>query len=360
MAGTASATASARASTRAQTTAARVLYSLPTRLRRVIARTPVRLGGQELALDAQLFLRMLEIAGQQFVQSGVAESRRLMENSTPVVSGKRIEPVATTEYALPGVAGTIPATLYRPKALAQHSGLLVYYHGGGWVLGSRASHDNTARFLADHARVRVLSVEYRLAPENPFPAAVDDALRAYEYATEHADELGAHPGRIAVGGDSAGGNLAAVVAQQATLNERAPAFQLLLYPATDASRRRRSRELFADGFFLTDEQTDWFLEHYAPQGVDRTDPKLSPMLAEQLHGLPPAYITTAGFDPLRDEGEDYAKRLAEAGVSTALRRHSDLIHGFANFLGLGYRFSEALAEAAGALQVGLSRPNTPA
>jgi len=341
---------------KAQSTAAQLLYALPKRARRLLAGKPVRLGGQKLALDAQLFLRMLEIGGQQLVQGGVAESRRMMESSTPVVSGKPIQPVKTSEYTIPADTGSIPATLYTPTRLAAPSGLLVLYHGGGWVIGSRASHDNTARFLATHARARVLSVEYRLAPENPFPAAVEDALQAYHYAVANATTLGADPERIAVGGDSAGGNLAAVVAQQATHEGNAPAFQLLLYPAVDGTAHRRSREIFGDGFFLTGEHITWFLDHYAPAGVDRADPRLSPLLGEDLRGLPPTYIATAGFDPLRDEGEAYAERLAAAGVPTALRRHSDLIHGFVTFLGLGRRFREATAEAAGALQLGLSQP----
>ena len=342
---------------RAQSTATQLLYSLPKGARRAIAGKPVRLGNQRLALDAQLLLRMVEIGGQQLVQDGVAESRRMMDAAAPVIGGKPIQPVRTSEHIIPGDAGEIPATLYTPSRLAEPSGLLVFYHGGGWVIGSRASHDNTARFLATRARTRVLSVEYRLAPENPFPAAVDDALRAYHYAHTNAAALGAAQDRIAVGGDSAGGNLAAVIAQQATHEGRAPAFQLLLYPAVDGTCRRRSRELFGDGFFLTEDNITWFLDHYAPAGVDRADPKLSPLLTEDLRGLPPAYIATAGFDPLRDEGEAYAERLSAAGVPTALRRHSELIHGFVNFLAAGRRFSEATAEAAGALQLGLSRSN---
>lgn len=341
---------------KAQATAAQLLFSLPTGVRRAIAGAPLRLDGQELALDAQLLLRMQEMGGQQLVQGGVAQSRRMLDASAPVVSGKPIGPVATSEHTIPGDLGGIPATLYTPDRLAEPSGLLVYYHGGGWVIGSRRSHDNVPRFLATRARTRVLSVEYRLAPEDPFPAAAEDALTAYRHAHANAASFGADPGRIAVGGDSAGGNLAAVVAQQATWEGRAPVFQLLLYPAVDGTRRRRSRDMFGTGLFLTDEDITWFLDHYAPVGIDRADPRLSPMLAEDLRGLSPAYVATAGFDPLRDEGEAYAERLAAAGVPTALRRHSDLIHGFANFLAIGRRFPEAMAEAAGALQIGLSRP----
>ncbi|MGW9309391.1 alpha/beta hydrolase [Saccharomonospora azurea] len=342
---------------RVQAAGARLMYGLPRPLRRLVAGKPVRIDGQELALDAQLLLRLQQLSGAALVRGSVESSRAALDASRHLVSGPPIQPILTREIGIPAPHGEIAATLYTPEEAPHDSGLLVFYHGGGWVVGSRRSHDNTARFLAKYAGVRVLSVEYRLAPEHPFPAAQEDALTAFDFAHEKAGDLGADPRRVAVGGDSAGGNLAAVTAQVATRRGGGvPAFQLLLYPGVDATRRRRSRELFADGFFLTDDHMTWFIDHYAPEGVDRSDPTLSPLLADDLSGLPPAYIATAGFDPLRDEGEAYAARLADAGVPVALSRQSDLIHGYANFLGVGRRFREALAEAAGALKVGLSRP----
>lgn len=342
---------------RIQAAGAQLLYALPRPLRRLVAGRPVRIDGQELSLDAQLLLRLQRLSGTSLVQGSVERSRKSLDLSRHLVSGPPVQPVLTREVAIPAPHGEIPATLYTPEGLPTGSGLLVFYHGGGWVVGSRRSHDNVARFLAKHAGVRVLSVEYRLAPEHPFPAAQEDALTAFDFAHEKAGDLGADPRRVAVGGDSAGGNLAAVTAQVTTRRGGpSPAFQLLLYPGVDATRHRRSRELFADGFFLTDEHMTWFIDHYAPAGVDRSDPALSPLLAEDFSGLPPAYVATAGFDPLRDEGEAYAAKLADAGVPVALSRQSDLIHGYANFLGVGRRFREALAEAAGALRVGLSHP----
>lgn len=340
---------------RAQAATAQLLYALPQPVRRLIAGRPIRRDGQELALDAQLLLQIMRLSRQSLLSDTIERSRADFDIARHVVSGKPIEPVSTREVVIPDKSGELPATLYTPAGLPEPSPLLVFYHGGGWVIGTRDSYDNTARFLAQRAGVRVLSVEYRLAPENPFPMGADDAVTAFDYAYAKASELGVDPDRIAVGGDSAGGNLAAVTAQVTTRRGGpAPRFQLLLYPATDASTRRRSRELFAEEFFLTNEQIGWFLDQYAPAGVDRTDPRISPLLAEDLSGLPPAYIGTAGFDPLRDEGEAYAKRLTEAGVSTALSRQPDLIHGYVNFLGIGHRFREATAEAAGALRLGLS------
>lgn len=342
---------------RAQSAVAQLLYALPRPVRQVIAGRPIEMDGQQLALDAQLLLRLQKLAGSELVAGSVEQSRQAMDQSRHLLSGKPIEGVHTRELWIPAVNGELPATLYAPAELGEPSGLLVYYHGGGWVLGTRDSHDNAARFLAVTANVRVLSVEYRLAPEHIFPAAADDAVTAFDYAHAKASELGVDPARIAIGGDSAGGNLAAVVAQVTTKRSGpAPVFQLLFYPATDASVRRRSRELFGEGFFLTDANMTWFLDHYAPDGVDRTDPRLSPLLADDVSGLPPAYVATAGFDPLRDEGEAYADRLRHSGVPTALSRQADLIHGYVNFLGMGRRFREATAEAAGALRVGLSLP----
>ncbi|WP_435154465.1 alpha/beta hydrolase [Amycolatopsis sacchari] len=340
---------------RIEAAGAQLVFSLPRPLRRLIAGRPIRVDGQELALDAQLLLRLQQLAGVAMAKETPELARQMLAESAHLVSGRPIEPIATRELVIPDEHGGVPTTLYTPEGLPENSGLLVFFHGGGWVIGTRASHDNAARFLAKHAGVRVLSVEYRLAPEHPFPAATEDAIAAFDYAYAKAKDLGADPERIAVGGDSAGGNLAAVVSQVTTgRGGPSPAFQLLFYPGVDASVRRRSRELFGNGFFLTDTDMTWFLNHYAPEGVDRTDPRLSPLLAKDFSGQPPAYIATAGFDPLRDEGEAYGEKLREAGVPVTVSRQADLFHGYINFLGIGTRFREATAEAAGALRVGLS------
>ncbi|MTD55974.1 alpha/beta hydrolase [Amycolatopsis pithecellobii] len=340
---------------RVEAAGAQLAFGLPRPVRRLIAGRPIQVDGQVLSLDAQLLLRLQQFSGVAMSKRTPELARQVLARSHHLVSGAPIEPVGKRELTIPDDNGGIPATLYTPQGLPGNSGLLVFYHGGGWVIGTRESHDNAARFFAKYAGVRVLSIEYRLAPEHPFPAAADDAVTAFEFAYAKAQDLGAAPDRIAVGGDSAGGNLAAVAAQVMTgRGGPAPAFQLLLYPGVDASTRRRSRELFGSGFFLTDADMTWFIDHYAPTGTDRTDPRLSPLLTEDFSGLPPAYIATAGFDPLRDEGEAYGEKLRAAGVPVAVSRQADLIHGYVNFLGIGRRFREATAEAAGALRLGLS------
>jgi acetyl esterase len=236
-------------------------------------------------------------------------------------------------------AADLPARLYTPTRPAEAGAtepgpLLVFFHGGGFWCGDLDTHDAACRFLAETSGVRLLSVAYRLGPEHPFPAAHDDAAAAYAWAVEHASELGADPARIGVGGDSAGGNLAAGVAIEAARHGWPCAVQLLVYPATLIRRETRSAELFAHGFYLTREFMARADELYA-KGVPTDDPRLSPMHAELPPGLAPALVYTAGFDPLRDEGEAYADRLRAAGTEVALTRFDGQIHGFLNIVGVG-------------------------
>ncbi|HEY0447948.1 alpha/beta hydrolase [Actinophytocola sp.] len=324
-------------------------------MRRVIAGPPVRRDGLELALDAQLLLRMVALSDINLTGGTAAAARTRLEAGRTMLGGPIVSGVRTRNLNLPTADGTMPARLYEPPDLPAGSPLLVYYHGGGWVVGSLDTHDGLCRYLAKQANLRVLSVGYRLAPEYPFPVAADDAVAAYRYAVEHAEALGADPAAIAVGGDSAGGNLAIVVSLDTVRGGGPrPVFQLLFYPATDPSVRRRSRDLFADGFFLTDDDMTWFIDHYCPDVESRTDPRVAVLLADDLRGLPPTYLATAGFDPLRDEGNAFADRLRDAGVPVVKRQHDDLMHGFTTFISLGTRFREAVSEAAGALRTGLA------
>jgi len=204
--------------------------------------------------------------------------------------------------------------------------------------------------LCRHAGLHVLAVDYRLAPEHPFPAALEDASAAFAWARAHAHELGADPARIAVGGDSAGGNLAAALSQLAVREGTpTPALQLLLYPPVDRTVDRASLGDFAQGFVLTRDDIVWFHGHYAGT-FDSTDPRISPLLCRELSGLPPALVITAGFDPLRDEGEAYAAALEAAGAPVTLRRFDGLVHGFASMTALSPACRAAMVEIASMLR----------
>jgi acetyl esterase len=233
--------------------------------------------------------------------------------------------------------------------------LLLFFHGGGFVYGSLASHDGLCRFLAEQAGVVVVAVDYRLAPEHPFPAGIDDGWTAYRWTRASAGRFGADGARVAVGGDSAGGTIAAVIAQRGRDADCGPAFQFLLYPSTDAVERRPSRDLFASGFWLSDELMEFFVANYLPHGIDPADPRVSPLRADSLSGLAPAHVLTAGFDPLRDEGEVYARAMAAAGVDVTARREAALIHTFANIIGAGRSAPAAMRRAAEVLGRSLRR-----
>jgi acetyl esterase len=233
---------------------------------------------------------------------------------------------------------------YRP-VIDEELPALVFFHGGGWTIGDLDTHDVVCRQLALGARCAVFSVDYRLAPEHPFPAAVDDCFFATRFVFENAKTLGVDPQRIAVGGDSAGGNLAAVVALMARDGGGPPlAYQLLIYPATDQRCQFASHERNGEGYLLTKDGIRFFRGGYLPNETDRTDWRASPLLAASHAGLPPALVLTAGYDPLLDEGRAYAERLAKAGIDVSYREFSDMVHGFVLFGGAVDAANAALAE----------------
>jgi len=236
-----------------------------------------------------------------------------------------------TDETIPGPAGAVPVRAYRPEGEPPFP-TLAYFHGGGWVVGDLDTHDRTCRTLTNAADCLVVSVDYRLAPENPFPAAVEDAYAAAEWLAENADEFGGDPGRLAVAGDSAGANLAAVVSLMAR-DFGGPGIdhQVLVYPVVDDEVYESSREN-AEGFGLDGEVGEWFDECYVASEVHRGNPYLYPMKARDHSGLPRATVLTAEFDPLRDEGIAYAERLAEAGVRVTQRNYEGMIHGFFSML----------------------------
>jgi acetyl esterase len=279
------------------------------------------------------------------------EARANMRAARTVTAPDPEDVAALSDLAIPGPGGTITLRLYRPLGAGESEKLpaLVYFHGGGWVIGDLDTHDTICRSLANAARCAIVSVDYRLAPEHPFPAAVEDSIAATRYVAEHASELGIDDSRLAVGGDSAGGNLAAVVALDARENGPELRLQLLIYPAVDFAEARDSHSRFAEGFGLTATAMVWFGRQYLPDRADAADWRASPIRASSLANLPPAWVLTAGYDPLSDEGEEYATRLQAAGVPTTLRRFPGQIHGF---FGMGRLIGEsrtAIDEAARAL-----------
>lgn len=346
-------------SQRLQAGALRAALGLPRPVMRRLA-PPARIDGLELDPEVALLLR-LEGPRPELEALGVQAARADIRKRAPIAGWPPTPLAGVRELTVDGARGPLRARLYVPAAAAEPGPgpLLVYFHGGGWVVGDLDSCDAPCRLLAAAAGVRVLSVDYRLAPEHPWPAPVDDAVAAFASAHSRAAKLGADPARIAVGGDSAGGHLSAIVAQQALASGGpAPAFQLLIYPVTDRVEKARSYSLFREGFFLTEATMDWYWGNFLSgpaADADPADPRISPLRAPDLAGLPPAYVATAGFDPLRDEGKAYAARLREAGVPVALARHEGLIHGFANVTGPGRSCREAMLCAAGALRVGLAR-----
>ncbi len=255
------------------------------------------------------------------------------------------------DRTLPGPEGPLPVRIYTPEDSGPFP-VLVYFHGGGWVLCNLDTHDPVCRSLANAARCVVVSVDYRLAPEHKFPAAADDCYTAMRWVMDNAIGINGEPARVAVGGDSAGGNLAAVSTLMARdRGEPAPIFQLLIYPATDYYLPGTPSIMEnADGYFLTRDDMVWFWNHYLNHEVDAANPYACPLRASSLAGLPPALVITAEFDPLRDEGEIYAARLRESGVTATLVRYDGMIHGFFSMAGVLEQGRNALALAAAQLR----------
>jgi acetyl esterase len=337
----------------------RAAMSLPEPVQRRLVGRPVIRDGQTLATDVQVLLLLQRLTREPGAETlPMAEGRRAINRVTRLNGGTPVAMGAVRDLTV----ADRPARLYVPSSVVEevaqqpsrnHGPLVLFFHGGGFMHGDLDSHDAACRFLAERSGVRVLAVDYRMGPEEPFPAAYDDALAAHRWLVEHAVEVGADLDRIAVAGDSAGGNLAAGVALEAARQRLPLAFQLLVYPATEADRTTASADLFGEGFYLTKGYMDLANESYAG-AADLRDPRLSPAYADLPAGLAPAYVATAGFDPLRDEGEAYARRLADAGVLVELRRFPGQIHGFFNVVGVGRTSRAAVAEIAAKLKAALT------
>jgi acetyl esterase/lipase len=259
-----------------------------------------------------------------------AQLRAQTDAMAGMFGGARARDVRTEDLHITGRSQSVPARLYLPKVRDNAVAMMVYYHFGGGVIGSLACCERLCGLIARAAGAPVLSVDYRLAPEHKFPAGLDDALLAYNWALDNAARYGAPAKKAGVGGDSMGGNFAAIIAQE-TRGARAPTVQLLIYPGLDFVNEAPSMHDFADAFPLTAQTIDFFLKHYLPDGADPSGPRLSPGRVEDLRGLAPALIYAAGFDMLLDQGAAYAQRLEEAGVKTAYACFQSLPHGFVAF-----------------------------
>ncbi|MDD3445429.1 MAG: alpha/beta hydrolase, partial [Zavarzinia sp.] len=269
---------------------------------------PIQLEGK--TLDPQLqFLLALAAKRPEIHTLPVEGARQMYRDMAYSFGGRARAMEIVEERRVPGPHGDVPVRLYVPRDLpAGPAPMLVFFHGGGFVIGDRESYDLTCRQIADEARCRVLSVDYRLAPEHRFPVAIDDCLAVWRHVVANPADYGADPARLAVGGDSAGGHLSAVVCQQAKLSgDPLPAHQLLIYPVVDVSREWQSHKTYAEGFLLTDAAMHWFMGHFLPPEQDKTDIRVSPLQNPDLAGLPPATLVIAGFDPLQDEGRAYGE-----------------------------------------------------
>ena len=308
------------------------------------------------ALDPEVraVLELVIKAGRPpYHQLSPKEARQMFRETRP--AGTPAPPTIglVKDLTADGPLGAIPLRLYRPADVAPTARLpvLVFFHGGGWVIGDLDTHDVLCRQLTAESGASVISVDYRLAPEHKFPAAVDDAWAATRWVVAHAAELNVDADRLAVGGDSAGGNLAAVVALLARDGGGPPIrLQALLYPVTDTDTETSSYRDLADGFLLTRESMRWFFDHYLNKDADAADWRVAPLRAPSLAGVAPALIVTAGFDPLRDEGEAYAARLRQAGVRVDAIGFGGMIHGFAPMGRLIQTGNRAVSLVAGALR----------
>jgi acetyl esterase len=308
-----------------------------------------------MALDPIFEALLQQMQPPDISRMSAAEARAAMHPLFAAVAAKDVAIGKTEMVAIPGSAGAIPARVYTPVAAGATLPAVLFFHGGGFVLGDLDTYDGLCRTLANESGTRLISVDYRLAPEHPFPAAVDDCLAALKWTEANASALGIDANAIAVAGDSAGGNLAAVTALSAKNSGPKLAFQLLIYPALSMTHETQSMRDFGEGYFLDRAAMTWFGRHYVPRGADIHEPRMAPLEAPDLSGLAPAYIVTAGFDPLRDEGAGYAERLKAVGVAATHVDYPTMLHGFMSMQAIVPLANEAIGAAAHAMKDALAR-----
>ncbi|AKT50573.1 alpha/beta hydrolase [Arsenicicoccus sp. oral taxon 190] len=336
---------------RATRSVLRGLARLPAPVIRAVAGRPRRVDGYTLRGDVQAALRLLEVSPGSDAAELTPEQWRAEMETEAWLFGHRPHVASVRDAAVPGPGGDIPVRVYNPRPDRPAPGVVVYFHGGGFVSGSLDTVDPVCRFLARYSGCVVVSVDYRLAPEHAFPCAVEDAVAAFRHVRDHLGDYAAPDAPVAVMGDSAGGNLAAVVCHRTVEDEAGgPDLQVLLTPVVDWSRKARSYTLFAQGYYLTEATMDWYSHHYLREPEQAGHPDASPLLARHLGGLPPAYVLVAAFDVLRDEGLAYAARLEEAGVPVTLRVDEDGTHGDINAMGLSRASRDLVIEVSEAVR----------
>lgn len=330
----------------AQRVVLKVLAALPTSLLRRMAGTPIVARGA--ALDP--LMQLLWAAGRKqphITSLTPAEARAAVESAARTMQAKVPKSVAVREDVIPGPAGDLPVRIYRPESAGDARPVTLFFHFGGFVIGSRFICDGFCGVLAERARSVVVNVEYRLAPEHPFPAGVEDAIAAYRWVLDHASDIDGDPARTAVAGDSAGGLCAAVIAQEAKRRGwQRPVCQVLIYPWLVPNSGLPSYEDFAEVYPLDAKTMAWFAELCFRSEEDKTHPWAAPLKEDDLSGLPDAIVATAGFDPLRDEGEQYATRLRDAHVPVVYRCYEHLTHSFSMMGGVSPAAQQAACEIA--------------
>lgn len=329
-----------------QGAAANLALRMPISWINILAGAPVTVDGRTLDGRTQWFLQLLARSGPKPLQAlGVAKARAEFDLFMTMMSGTPAPVGEIVDRTIEGPAGRLRVRFYRPAgSVSRLLPTILYFHGGGFVIGSLEAYDLPCRFFCSRTGCAVVAVDYRLAPEHKFPAAIDDALAAFTWLASEPKGLGVDSARIVMAGDSAGGTIAAAAAQILRGRQRTPCLQWLIYPATDLGADTLSHESCAEGFLLTRTDMEWFLSQYLGDADEIADPRVSPLRAPDLAGLPPALVYTAGFDPLRDEGRAYAERLSAAGVKTVHREFDSLIHGFVGMRGALQAAARAMDE----------------
>ena len=314
-----------------------------------------RSGGRVMDVKAQIVAEFANSVRKPGYFPPLPELRQQLRTLVDLLDEPAPDLPAIEDISVPGPAGDIPARVYRPATDAGALPVLAYFHGGGFVQGDLETHHGLCARLALWSGALVVAFDYRLAPEHKFPAAVEDCLAAYYWLRSEGASIGADPARVAVAGDSAGGNLSAVICQQALgSGNPPPTFQVLIYPAVDLAMGSASHAAMVDAAVIPRDRIDWYMEQYLNSAADKADLRASPLQAESFEGLPPALIISGGFDPLRDEGEAYAQRLQAAGVATRCSRYDGMIHGFFGMSAVLDQGKQAVDEAAAALHQAFS------